>query len=244
MSENRSRGASTAVGIEEGLSSRRGFLASSAALLGGGALLAVLPKAAGAQDTGSIGCAESVQQIVTIAAVAEALATTFYYNGVTRRVGKQLDEADLVYFKAALAQEKDHLDLLVGAGASPPPSTFYFENGTFRGVEEFTAVLLALEEAFIGAYAAAIERFCQLNRGDLAKLASRILGVEAEHRALGRDVAGERVPNNLCLERAPFTCVSEAVDALAPFLSDGPGKTAFKMPTDAQIEANWIPCED
>src|SRR4028118_1655617 len=44
MSENRSRGASTAVGIEEGLSSRRGFLASSAALLGGGAALAVLLK--------------------------------------------------------------------------------------------------------------------------------------------------------------------------------------------------------
>jgi hypothetical protein len=246
MAENRSRGASTAVGVGEGLSSRRGFLASSAALLGGGALLAVLPKAAGAQGTGSIGCAESVEDIVTIAAVAEALATTFYFNGVTRRVGRRLDEADLVYFKAALAQEKDHLDLLLGAGARKDdvPGTFYFQEGTFSGVEEFTTVLLALEEAFIGAYAAAIERFCELGEGGLAKLASRILGVEAEHRALGRDVAGKRVPNNLCLERAPFTCVSEAADALAPFLSDGPGKTAFKMPTDAQIEANWIPCKD
>jgi Ferritin-like domain len=185
-----------------------------------------------------------MQEIVTIAAVAEALATTFYYNGVTRRVGRQLDEADLVYFKAALAQEKDHLDLLVGAGASAPPDTFYFQEGTFSGVEEFTTVLLALEKAFIGAYAAAIERFCQLGEGGLAKLASRILGVEAEHRALGRDVAGKRVPNNLCLERAPFTCVSEATEALAPFLSDGPGRTAFRMPTDAQIEANWIPCKD
>src|SRR5215210_8409563 len=167
MSENRSRGASTAVGVEEGLSSRRGFLASSAALLGGGALLAVLPGVANAQgtgSTGSIGCAESVEDIVTIAAVAEALATTFYYNGVTRRVGRRLDAADLVYFKAALAQEKDHLDLLLGAGARKDdvPGTFYFQEGTFSGVEEFTTVLLALEEAFIGAYAAAIERFCQL----------------------------------------------------------------------------------
>lgn len=246
MAENRTRGASLALRVEEGqrLSSRRGFLASSAALLGGGALLAVLPKAAGAQDTGTPGCTESVQDIVSIAAVAEALATTFYYNVVTRRVGRRLDEADLVYFKAALAQEKDHLDLLVGAGASAPPSTFYFEKGTFSGIEEFTAVLLVLEEAFIGAYAAAVERFCQLGRGDLAKLASRILGVEAEHRALGRDVAGKRVPNDLCLERAPFTCVSEAADALAPFLSDGPGRTAFRMPTDTQIEANWIPWKD
>jgi hypothetical protein len=185
-----------------------------------------------------------VQDIISIAAVAEALATTFYYNGVTRRVGRLLEEDDLVYFKAALAQEKDHLDLLVGAGATPPPRTFYFAEGTFASVEEFTTVLLALEKAFIGAYAAAIERFCELGEGGLAKLASRILGVEAEHRALGRDVAGKRVPNNLCLERAPFTCVSEAADALAPFLSEGPGRNAFRMPSDAQIEANWIPCKD
>jgi hypothetical protein len=247
MAENQPQGASLAVGIEEGqkLSSRRGFLAGSAALLGGGALLAVLPGVANAQDTASsIGCAESVQDIISIAAVAEALATTFYYNGVTRRVGRVLEEDDLVYFKAALAQEKDHLDLLVGAGASAPPQTFYFAEGTFSSVEEFTTVLLALEKAFIGAYAAAIERFCELGREDLAKLASRILGVEAEHRALGRDVAGKRVPNNLCLERAPFTCVSEAAEALAPFLSEGAGRVAFKMPTDAQIEANWIPCKD
>jgi len=233
-----------------GATTRRGFLTGSAKLLGGGALAlalgggTALAHEQAAQATASPGCAESVQDIISIAAIAEALATTFYYNGVTRRVGRRLDKDDLVYFKAALAQEKDHLDLLVGSGAAAPPSTFYFEKGTFSGVEKFTTVLLALETAFIGAYAAAIERFCELDRGDLAKLASRILGVEAEHRALGRDVAGFRVPNNLCLERAPFTCVSEAADALAPFLSAGSGKIGFEMPTDAQIEAKSIPCED
>lgn len=227
------------------MSTRRGFLIGSAKLLGGGALAMALGggTALAQEAPPQAGCAESVEDIISIAAVAEALATTFYYHGITRRVGKRLSDEDLRYFRAALAQEKEHLDLLVGAGAATPPDTFYFESGTFMNVSRFTSTLDALETAFIGAYAAAIERFCALGRGDLAKLASQILGIEAEHRVLGREVAGKRVPNDLCLEKVPFTCVSEAADALGPFLQPGPGRFALALPTDAQISARAIPCK-
>jgi hypothetical protein len=172
------------------------------------------------------------------------LAVTFYYKGITRKVGTLIDNEQLDYLKAALAQEKHHLDLQRSAGAAEPPHTFYFHPSTFKQVKQFTNVLDVLETAFIGAYAAAVHRFCQLDRADLAELASRILGIEAEHRVLGRDIAGASPPNNLCLEKAPFKCVSEAANALSPFLSAGNGKSTFKQPSNAQIKAKAIPCED
>lgn len=229
--------------VEKGLT-RRDALARAGKVAFGGALLAVpLGGVIAKPAEASHGCAESVQDIIDIAAVAEALATTFYYYGVTRRVGTLLDEDDLDYFRAALAQEKNHLDLLRNAGAAPPPRTFFFDPATFGSVKEFTRVLLALETAFIGAYAAAVQRFGELGRSDLARLAARILGIEAEHRVLGRDVAGTSPPNNLCLERAPYKCVSGAADDLAPFLSKGPGRRAFRMPSEAKITAEAIPCK-
>jgi len=92
------------------------------------------------------------------------------------------------------------------------PQTFYYPRGTFGSLEGFLPVLLALETAFIGAYMTAVEEFASmasgyngfddrqanpassgadLTQGDLilyAKVASSILGVEAEHRALVRGI--------------------------------------------------------
>ncbi len=60
-----------------------------------------------------------------------------------------------------------------------------------------------------------------LGEGGLAKLASRILSVEAEHRTLGGDVAGKRVPNNLCLERRRSPACPRR-PRLCPILFEGP----------------------
>jgi len=219
---------------------RAGKVALGSALLAGPLGAAALAEPAKA----TTGCHESTKEIISIAAVAEALAVTFYYNGITRKVGTLITDEQLDYLRAALAQEKHHLELLRGAGAAQPPHTFYFDPATFMQVKHFTDVLNTLEIAFIGAYAAAIHRFCQLDRADLAELASRILGIEAEHRVLGRDIAGASPPNNLCLEKTPFECVSDAAKALAPFLKGGDGKSAFKQPSDAQVKAKAIPCKE
>ncbi len=97
------------------------------------------------------------------------------------------------------------------AGAGIPQS-FYFPSGTFASLSGFLPVLLALETAFIGAYMTAVEEFASMAAGfngfsstqvnpassgsnltqaDLilyAKVASSILGVESEHRALVRAI--------------------------------------------------------
>lgn len=230
--------------MEESRLTRREALTQAGKVAVASALLASPLSVGVAEPAGAaIRCHESVKKIISVAAVAEALAVTFYYNGITHKVGTLIEPDQLDYLKAALAEEKDHLDLLRKAGAAAPPKKFFFEMGTFAHVRKFTDVLDALETAFIGAYAAAVHRFCELNQADLAELAARILGIEAEHRVLGRDIAGASPPNNLCLERVPFVCVSEAADALAPFLSDGPKRKAFTMPTNDQVRAKSIPCE-
>ena len=63
-------------------------------------------------------------------------------------------------------------------------------------------------------------------------------------RTPGRAIAGASPPNNLCLEKTPFECVSDAAKALAPFLKGGNGKSAFKQPSDAQVKAKATPCKD
>lgn len=99
-----------------------------------------------------------------------------------------------------------------GDAAAGVPQTFYYPSGTFSSLAGFVPVLLALETAFVGAYMTAVEEFASMAAGyngfsatqsnpassgssltqaDLilyAKVASSIMGVEAEHRALVRAI--------------------------------------------------------
>ncbi|GGA80476.1 hypothetical protein GCM10011507_34640 [Edaphobacter acidisoli] len=99
-----------------------------------------------------------------------------------------------------------------GDATAKIPQTFYFPSGTFGSLSGFLPVLIDLETAFIGAYMTAVEEFASMAAGyngfsstqanpassgsnltqaDLilyAKVASSILGVEAEHRALVRGI--------------------------------------------------------
>lgn len=122
--------------------------------------------------------------IFTAALVAEDLATTFYYNGLTGAVIQDPNLAgpggtphhpnpnnsnpgNVAYLQAALSEEIDHADLmrsLLGLGGSgqDPYQTFYFPAGTFDTLAPFLALLDALENAFIGAYLTAVQEFAVL----------------------------------------------------------------------------------
>jgi hypothetical protein len=76
-----------------------------------------------------------------------------------------------------------------------------------------------LEMTAVGAYIAAVSALASLRQVELVSLTAGIAGVEAEHRMLGRLLAGLKPANNLTLERAPFACVSAAVPELQPFLT-------------------------
>ena len=124
--------------------------------------------------------ADTAQQIFTAALIAEDLATTFYFNGLTTPAvigdpnlanggtatnpGSNAALDDIGYLRAALEQEITHANLLRGLiGGSvfsgDPVQTFFFPEGTFGSLATFVTVLEALENAFIGAYLTAVQEF-------------------------------------------------------------------------------------
>jgi hypothetical protein len=160
------------------------------------------------------------------------------------------------YLRAAFTQEFDHADLFrdllthtSGSSSGDPYQTFYFPAGTFDALANFLGILDALENAFIGAYLVAIQEFAYKSqlaasgglRGDdtrytaaqyqlQSKRMASILGVESEHRVLGRVIGNVNPANNLTYEgidglTSIYNGSASAVVALTPFLtpSTGPG---------------------
>jgi Ferritin-like domain len=174
--------------------------------------------------------ADTAQQIFTAALIAEDLATTMYYNSL---VGEVIEDPNLAgpsgslsnpaslanvgYLQGALSAEIAHANLLrelTGgtAAAKDPAQIFYFPTGTFESLNSFLPVLIALEDAFIGAYLTAVHEFSLMaariepyeheqkdpsgqayKHSELAyfaQVASAIQGVESEHRTLARAIPG------------------------------------------------------
>lgn len=160
------------------------------------------------------------------------------------------------YIQAALTEEISHANLLRGLlkipnAGSDPVQTFYFPAGTFDSIGPFLGLLDALENAFIGAYLNAIQEFAgmaadvrskeggQGSNGSgysaeeldyLAKVSATIMGIECEHRVLGRVISNSNPANNRNYETndgitAVYNGANSAVAALTPFLtpSTGPG---------------------
>lgn len=251
--------------------SRRKLLGIAAGVTGAAVAGTGLTSAFAAGTTDNT-CGDTPQQIFTAALIAEDLATTFYYNGLVGGViqdpslagpggsatsSSQANAGNVDYLRAALSEEIDHANLmrsLIGGSSASgdPVQTFYFPSGTFDTLGAFTAQLDGLENAFIGAYLAAVQELAAMAADTrsgaathtdhsnhpyssttleyFAKVAASIMGVEAEHRVLGRVISNSNPANNLCYEQTDgITCVyngsSSAVVALTPYLtpSTGPG---------------------
>ncbi len=178
-------------------------------------------------------------------------------GGSAKNVTSAGNAGNVNYLQAAFTQELDHAALfrsLLGIknASQDPVQTFYFPAGAFDSLSAFTGLLDALENAFIGAYLNAIQEFAvksaMVRSGDsrwhdsadrsysaeeldyFAKVAASIMGVEAEHRVLGRVISNSNPANNLAYEgtdglNAVYNGPKSAVAALTPFLtsSTGPG---------------------
>lgn len=142
----------------------------------------------------------------------------------------------------------------ISGAHADPVQTFYFPTGTFSTLAGFTGILDALENAFIGAYLNAIQEFAaqaanariRRNNGEhehdeddkksytaeqleyFAKVAASIMGVECEHRVLGRVISNSNPANNREYEQtdglnAVYNGPHSAVVALTPFLTASTG---------------------
>jgi ferritin-like protein len=175
------------------------------------------------------------------------------------------DAGNVGYIRAALSEEITHANLLRAAinGSNPsgdPYQTFYFPTGSFDTLAPFLSLLDALENAFIGAYLTAVLEFGEMaldtRSGKLqydatgkpytaeelvysAQVAASIMGIESEHRVLGRDLSESIPANQLNYEQTDgltsvFNGSKSAVVALTPFLAPGPGLTAYLFATAIQ----------
>jgi Ferritin-like domain len=179
-------------------------------------------------------------------------------GGTATNVSESGELDNVGYLRAALSEEIQHSNLLRtltgGTTASGDPiQQFYFPTGTFQNMTTFISTLDALESAFIGAYMTAVQELALMlgnvspysstqmdNTGkaytpaqlaNFAKVAASILGVESEHRALGRSIGGSdfasTIPaNNLNYESTDglttvYNGAGSAVTALTPFVQAG-----------------------
>jgi hypothetical protein len=145
------------------------------------------------------GSSNSINQIVTDAVTAEALAVT-YLTGLVENAGKIGIPKDLVpVLKAANAAEYDHYKTLRGLGAKPLTTKFWAPNSFFASSKDVFATIEYAETQFVNAYLIAITAFAKSGKASLARYAGEILGTEAEHRALARFAQG-KLPNNVGFE--------------------------------------------
>lgn len=173
------------------------------------------------------------------------------------------NDGNVQYVRAALSEEIVHANLfrslLGGTDASGDPyQTFYLPAGAFSTLSTFLSVLNALESAFIGAYLNAIVEFAEM-AADVkagrsqhfdhwgkpytstqleyyAEVAASILGVEAEHRVLGRVIGNQNPANQFNYEQTDgltsvYNGANSAVAALTPFLGAGTGLSPYLLST-------------
>lgn len=197
--------------------SRRALLLSAAGTAGAALVVPSIlaPAAVGAQAMRPAG--ESATQILSVARTAEQLAVTFYSNGIANHEKLGITGANLSYLKAAVAEEQNHLNFLAANGAQSLAATFSFPHGedTFEHLPTFIATLEQLETAFVAAYLAAVKEFAEMGQPRLAQIAAQIMGVEAEHRTLGRDIGNLIPADNFAYEPVLLSSVGEAVSVLA-----------------------------
>ncbi len=132
---------------------------------------------------------DTAANILTAALIAESLAITTYYTGLSSpgvitdsnlagsggtatNVTANGSQINVAYLQGALLEEVSHAQLLrslLGLNANGSgdaqagiPQTFYFPANTFSSLENFLPVLLALEAAFVGAYMTAVEEFASM----------------------------------------------------------------------------------
>lgn len=169
------------------------------------------------------GMPESVSSILNIAATAEALAVTAFYNvhlsvlkGQFNVKGAKVPTSELVSIvRAILREETDHYSFLVGAGARPLLTSFTLPSDLLHSATAALKIVELLETVFVGAYMAAAREFAEGGMGTLTQYAFQIGGVEAEHRVLARAGLGEMPPNNKAFETNLYSRVAQAAAELA-----------------------------
>lgn len=183
---------------------------------------------------------DSMMEIFNTLLTAEKIEVAMYAEGLKCGVLECLPPEEYAYIQAALSHEMAHANTLESLGASVPYNEFYYPPKTFEDPDVFLRTILMIETTGVAAYTQASIEFARMGRLDLARLADRIMGVEAEHRTLLRSVLDLIPANDLCFEDAPNKPVSEILASLPNFLLphqfNGKSVGPIAMPSAATVD--------
>lgn len=157
--------------------------------------------------------------ILNLAATAETLAVTHYYNVLTDST-IELTPAERTYLKSAVDAELQHLVFLNANGGKTLATEFYFPKNVYTDRQQFSEITEQAESVFVAAYLSAVRRITELGNPLLAATAAQIAAVEQVHLALIRQIGG-RLPNHVSLGQALLFNTSDAVPTLQPLLEKG-----------------------
>jgi hypothetical protein len=202
---------------------RRLVARAGASLLGFGAAGAVLAacgssstkkKTTSTSSSSSSSSGSEIKKVIDTAATAEALAVTYLTAVIKSSAGTPVAKFANV-LKAANAEEYDHYKVLTSSLGAKPLTTKFWAPNAFFG-PHLSGVFPTLEVAetlFVNAYLIGITTFAKAGKSNLARYASEISGVEAQHLALARFAAG-KLPNNLGFTDYSITSIDGIVAAL------------------------------
>jgi len=187
-------------------STRRKFVAGAAGALGGLGLLS-LPAAAMA--------ANDAQTILNVAATAEVLATIVNTEGA-KKVSFSSSVTKRNVLDAAY-QELDHYNVLTNAlGATAVTKEIWIPDALFANERNLLSALVFGDGVFVNAYQIGVTAFGNAGKGQFARYAAEIMGVESVHRALALQSLGK--PGNdqaFASGSTPyFTDITKAVSLL------------------------------
>lgn len=162
------------------------------------------------------------QTILNLAATAETFACTHYYNAIMSAEALKLTPTEIRDLKTFLDAELKHKLFLESNGAVSLATEFFVPENLFTDRALFVATSNTAENWFIAAYLAATRRFAELGEPLLAATTAQVMGVEAEHQALLRQMGG-LVPSPAALKAPLFYNTSEVAPLFQPFLEGADG---------------------
>jgi len=170
---------------------RRQMVAGAGAVIGGLGLAGLASGDAFAQ--GGKSTPNTVENITTIAATAEVLAT------IVNTVGYEtvkLDDVTRQNIAAAAIEEKIHYEVLTSkaVGAKPATKKIWVPDEVFSSKENFLTTLVVGDQIFINAYLIGVTAFARagkLTGSRFARYAAEFMGAEAVHRALALQSLGK-----------------------------------------------------
>jgi len=201
--------------------SRRSLLKGSAVAAGAAATLS-FGELFHYSDVFAQGSGDDPQTILNLAVTAETFACVHYYNVLKNVDALKLTADEQRNIRTFLDAEFKHKQFLESNGAKALATSFYAPPNLWTDRTTFVTTSDTAESWFVAAYLAAVRRFAELNQMLLAATSAQVMGVEAEHQALIRQMGG-MVPSNRTLKQALFYNTSEVAPLFKPFLEGGNG---------------------